>query len=116
MPTKTKTKPPPFAPCLDRLLIRRGEKERESQGGIIIPDKVKQKACWGTVLAVGPGKRDSVGAVMPLPFGVGDLVWFNSYAGDLVEYLGEGYVLIEEKLVLMVETDGGEGRGVTALK
>ncbi len=114
MATKTKTKPPPFAPCLDRLLIRRGEKERESSGGIIIPDKVKQKACWGIVLAVGPGRRNSVGIVMPLPFSVGDLVWFSTYAGDIVEYMGEAYILIEEKLVLMVETDGGKGRGVEA--
>lgn len=56
-------------PLADRVLIQPAEAEQKTAGGIIIPDTAKEKPQRGTVVAVGPGKKDE-----PLTVKVGDLL------------------------------------------
>ncbi len=45
-------------PLQDRVLVRPADAEEKTAGGIIIPDTAQEKPQKGTVMAVGPGKKD----------------------------------------------------------
>lgn len=47
-------------PLLDRVLIQRSEALIKTKGGIVIPEKAQSKVLRGTVVAVGPGARNTV--------------------------------------------------------
>ena len=51
--TKVKIKP-----LADRVIVEPAAAEEKTAGGIIIPDTAKEKPQKGTVVAVGPGKKD----------------------------------------------------------
>src|SRR4029077_520014 len=54
-------------PLADRLIVKRVEdQEQKSAGGIIIPDTAKEKPQEGKVVAVGRGKLNEEGKVIPL--------------------------------------------------
>lgn len=84
-------------PLGDRLLVKRIDQEEKTAGGIIIPDAAKEKAQTGSVLAVGPGKRDNAGACIPMDVRVGDVVYFGKYAGTEA---GVDHLIIREDEVL----------------
>lgn len=84
-------------PLGDRLLVKRIEQEEKTAGGIIIPDAAKEKAQTGSVLAVGPGRRDTSGAFIPMDVKVGDTIYFGKYAGTEA---GVDHLIIREDEVL----------------
>jgi chaperonin GroES len=47
-------------PLLDRVLIQRAEAMTKTAGGIVIPEKAQSKVLKGTIVAVGPGARNTV--------------------------------------------------------
>jgi chaperonin GroES len=61
-----------FRSLHDRVVIRRAEGDVTSKGGIIIPDVAKEKPQEGEVVAIGPGRRDQSGNLVPLDVKVGD--------------------------------------------
>jgi chaperonin GroES len=61
-----------FRPLHDRVVVRRIDAEEKTAGGIIIPDTAKEKPQQGEVLAVGPGKCDEAGKLVPLDVKAGD--------------------------------------------
>jgi chaperonin GroES len=91
-----------FRPLHDRLLVQRLEEEEKSRGGIIIPDTAKEKPQQGRVLAVGPGRRDEKGEVVPLDVRSGDKVLFAKYAGTEIKIDGEDRVILREEDVLAI--------------
>ena len=93
-------------PLFDRVLIKVAEAKAASQGGVLLPgaraagtssvlpptlplaltshapamlaaESAKEKPLVGTVVAVGPGKKDE-----PMKLAVGDKVVYFKYAGD----------------------------------
>ncbi len=84
-------------PLGDRVLVKRIEGEERTASGIIIPDVAKEKAQTGAVLAVGAGKRDIDGQVVPLEVKVGDVVYFGKYAGTEA---GNDHLIIREDDIL----------------
>ena len=88
-------------PTGDRLLIRRDAAEDRSPGGILIPEKAKQKARKGVVLAAGPGRRVDSGERLEMTIKKGQHVLFNVYGQHDVP--GEdGLILVREEDVLAV--------------
>ena len=61
-------------PLGDRVLIEAIEQKEVIKGGIVIPDSAKEKPQEAVVVAVGPGKRDDKGALVPVEVKVGDHV------------------------------------------
>ena len=58
-------------PLADRVLIEPKEAETKTASGIYLPDTAKEKPQQGTVLAVGPGKKDEPmeqGVVYPVDY------------------------------------------------
>ncbi|MFQ5354830.1 MAG: co-chaperone GroES, partial [Thermodesulfobacteriota bacterium] len=66
-------------PLRDRLLVKRLAEEDTTKGGIIIPDSAKEAPAEGEVVAVGPGKKDESGNLIPLEVAVGNKVLFSKY-------------------------------------
>ena len=94
-------------PLHDRILVKRLEEEQVTKGGIIIPDSAKEKPMKGEVIAVGPGRRDDAGALIPMEVKAGDLVLFGKYAGQTVKIDGEELLVMREDDVMgVVERDG----------
>ena len=78
-------------PLADRVLIAPAEAEQKTAGGIIIPDTAKEKPQKGTVVAVGPGKKDE-----PMTVKVGDTVIYGKYSGTEMQLDGENYLIMKE--------------------
>lgn len=76
-------------PLEDRVIIEPLEQEEVTAGGIFLPETAKEKPQQGKVLAVGPGKRDDKGNLIPLDVQVGDTVLFAKYAGTEVKLNGK---------------------------
>ena len=91
-----------YRPLHDRLLVQRLDGEEKSRGGIIIPDTAKEKPQQGRVLAVGPGRRDENGELVPLDVRSGDKVMFAKYAGTEIQIDGEDRVILREEDVLAI--------------
>ncbi|HXW86594.1 MAG TPA: co-chaperone GroES [Candidatus Bathyarchaeia archaeon] len=86
-----------FQPKGDRILIKRLESEEKTASGIIIPDSAKEKAQLGTVIAVGPGKKDKDGTTIPVDVKIKDTIYFGKYAGTEV---GDDHLIIREDEIL----------------
>ena len=88
-------------PLADRLIVKRlEEQEQKSVGGIIIPDTAKEKPQEGKVVAVGKGKVNEDGKVIPLNVKAGDRILFGKYSGSEIKIDGEEHLILREEDVL----------------
>ena len=101
-----------FRPLHDRILIKRIEEAETVKGGIIIPDSAKEKPQEGEVVAVGTGKKNEDGKVVPLDVKAGDRILFGKYSGSEIKMDDEEYLILKEEEVLGVV----EGKAATASK
>lgn len=92
-----------FKPLADRVLVQRLEAESKV-AGIILPDSAKKKQETAKVLALGTGKRDDKGNVIPFAMKVGDVVLMDKYAGQEVTIDDETYVVLRaDDIIAIVE-------------
>jgi len=92
-------------PLGDRVLVKPLSAEEAGQVtsfGIIIPDSAKEKPEQGRVVAVGPGKKNEDGKLLPVGVKVGDKVMFNKYGYDEVKVDGTEYYIVGEQNILAV--------------
>lgn len=89
-----------LTPLHDRILVRRVEEAETTRGGIIIPDSAKDKPQEGEVIAVGKGKSNEEGKVLPLEVKSGDRILFGKYAGTEIKIDGEDFLIMREEEVL----------------
>jgi chaperonin GroES len=90
-------------PLQDRIIVERIEEETTTAGGIIIPDTVsKEKPQEGKVVAIGKGKMNEDGKLIPMDVKVGDRVLFGKYSGSEVKIDGEEYLIMREDDILGV--------------
>jgi chaperonin GroES len=92
-------------PLGDRILVRREEEEEKTKGGIIIPDTAKEKPIEGKVIAVGKGKVNDEGKLIPLQVKAGDKILFGKYSGTEVKIDGEEHLIMREDDVLGIIED-----------
>jgi chaperonin GroES len=89
-------------PLEDRVIIEPLEQEEVTAGGIFLPETAKEKPQQGKVLAVGQGKRDDKGNLIPLDVKVGDTVLFAKYAGTEVKLNGKKQQIMRVTDILAV--------------
>jgi len=90
-------------PLSDRVVVRRVDSESVTKGGIFIPDAATEKADQGTVLAVGPGRRNKeTSELIPLDVAVNDRVLFGKFAGQTVKVDDEELLILKEEDILGV--------------
>ena len=90
----------PITPLADRVLIKPIEEEESTYGNIVVPDMGKDRPDFGTVLAVGPGRYDNNGNLIPTSLKAGQKVIMPKYGANTVELEGEEYVLASESEIL----------------
>ncbi len=99
--TTSKTK---LKPLGNRVLLRRLEPEETLKGGIILPDSAKKKQEQAEVIAVGPGKKDKDGKLVPMPVQIGDVVLMDKYSGQEVTIDDEEFVIVKaDDLIAIVQ-------------
>lgn len=84
-------------PLSDRVLVEPAPAEERTAAGIIIPDTAKEKPQKGTVVAVGPGKKDE-----PITVKAGDKVLYGKYAGTEINVDGSDYLIMRESDILAI--------------
>ena len=84
-------------PLADRVLIEPAAAETTTSSGIIIPDNAQEKPQRGTVVAVGPGKKDE-----PTTVKVGDTVLYGKYSGTDLNLDGVDYMIMREADILAI--------------
>ncbi len=89
-------------PLHDRVVVKRIQADTKTTGGIIIPDNATEKPDQGIVVAVGPGKRNPDGAVIPMSVNVNDKVLFGKFAGQSVKIKGEEVLIHNEEEIYAV--------------
>jgi len=90
-------------PMGNRVLVKRSQ-AKATKGGILLPDSAQEKPKEGEVIAVGPGKMEDDGKLIPMNVCVGDTVLFSAYAGTEVKSDEQGveYLLMSEEDILGV--------------
>jgi chaperonin GroES len=76
--------------------------DEKTAGGIFLPDTAKEKPQVGEVVAVGPGKRNDEGKLIPMELKAGDKVLYSKYAGTEVKLGSDEYVLLAERDILAI--------------
>lgn len=89
-------------PLHDRVIVKRLAAERTTASGIVIPDTAGDKPDQGQVVAVGPGKRDEQGKLIPMGVKVGDTVIFGKYSGQTVKVGADELLVMREDDIMGV--------------
>jgi len=89
-------------PVGDRVLVQFTEDKEQVRGGIIIPDSAKEKPQEAEVIALGSGRRDDKGKILPFEVKVGDRVLVSKYGGTEVKLNEKKYTLVREDDILGV--------------
>ena len=87
-------------PLQDRVIVKRIEEEAKTSGGLFIPDTAKEKPQEGKVIAVGKGKFNDDGVIIPLDVKVNDRVLFGKYSGSEINVDGEEHLIMREEDIL----------------
>ena len=87
-------------PLGDRVLVEPQKEEESKKGGIIIPDTAKEKPMQGKVIAVGAGKRDDNGKLIPMNVKKGDTILLPKYGGTEVKINEQEYQIVREDDIL----------------
>ncbi len=83
-------------PLNDRVIVRRIQDDNITSGGIILPDKAREKSMEGEVVAVGSGRQLDNGEIMRATVAIGDKVLFEKFAGTEIKFEGEKLVALRE--------------------
>lgn len=87
-------------PLGDRILVKRIKEEEKSKGGIIIPETAKEKPQQGIVDAVGTGRKDENGKIIPMDVKKGDKVLFGKYSGNEIKIDDQELLIMREEEIL----------------
>ena len=93
-------------PMGNRVVIKR-HSMTQTKGGILLPDTALEKPRSGDVIAVGPGKFNDKGQLIPMHVKLGDKVLFSSFAGssiDLDQKHDEDILVMSEDDILAIIT------------
>lgn len=97
---------PRLQPLANRVLLRRLEKQ-ETVGSIILPDSAKKEQEIAEVVAVGCGKTDKNGQLIPMSVQVGQRVIIEKYSGQKVGAIGgddeELIVVRDNEIIAIIE-------------
>lgn len=85
-----------------RVLVRRLDTEEKLKGGILLPDTAKKKQEQAEVIALGTGKKDKSGNLIPIPVKVGDVILMEKYSGQEVTLNDQEYTILKADDIIAV--------------
>ena len=89
-------------PLHDRVIVKRLDEEKKTASGIVIPDTAAEKPDQGEIVAVGKGKTDDNGKLIPIDVKVGERVLFGKYSGQTVRVKGDELLVMREEDIMGV--------------
>jgi chaperonin GroES len=88
-------------PLGDYIVIEPLFIQEKTKSGIYLPDSAdKEEPEQGKVIAIGPGKRDSAGKLLPLEVKIGEQVLFSKYGPTKVKFDNKEYFIIRQDDIL----------------
>jgi chaperonin GroES len=91
-------------PLGDRVLIKQAAAEDKTSGGVLLTAEAAEKPTFGTVVAVGPGRKaegEGADAAPAAPsVSVGATVMYSKYAGTEFDEEDAKYIVVRESDVL----------------
>ena len=81
-------------PVGDRVIIKQDEAGETTSSGLYIASEAKEKPQSGTVLAVGEGRYDNNGALIPMPVKEGNRVVYGKFGGTEIDIDGEKVLIM----------------------
>ena len=91
-------------PLGDRVIVKRDEAESATSAALLIASTSKEKPQTGIVVAVGEGKLDKDGKLVPVPVKAGDRVLYGKYGGTDITLDGEEVLILRADDILAVYT------------
>ena len=93
-------------PLGDRVLIEPMDgkyKEGRTASGIVIPDTAeKERPEQGRIIAVGTGRRNDEGKLIPVGLKKGQIVLFTKYGPTEIKVDGKEYLIAKEEDILAI--------------
>lgn len=87
-------------PIRDRIVVKKAEELKQTASGLYIPETSAERPDRGVVVAVGSGRVNPDGTVVPMEVEVGDTVVFQNGFGQLVKVNGEEFLVMNESDIL----------------
>ena len=91
-----------LVPLGDKVVVKRLEAERQTAGGIVLPDAAREKPREGRVLSVGDGRLLPGGTRAASQVSEGDRVLFDRWTGSEIIINGEELLVMREDEILAV--------------
>jgi chaperonin GroES len=93
-------------PLADYVLLEPIKQEEKTKSGILLPESAeKERPEQGKVIAVGPGRRDEKGNLIPVSVKPGQKVLFKKYGPDEIKVDNKEYLICKEEDILAIIED-----------
>jgi len=95
-----------ISPCADNVLLEPVKSEEKTKSGILLPDSAsKERPEQGKIIAVGPGKKNKQGQIIPMSVKAGQKALFKKYSSNEIKVDEKEYLLVEESDILAIIED-----------
>ncbi len=92
-----------ITPLSDHILIEPIKEEEKTKSGILLPETArKERPEQGKVIAVGPGKKNEDGKVIPVSIKPGQKVLFTKYGPNEIKVADKEYLIAKEEDILAI--------------
>ena len=91
-----------FHPLQDRVLVKRTEPDAQVKGGLVLPESAKKKQETAKIVAVGPGKLDQNGKLLPISVQIGQTILMDKYSGQDLTLHGVEYVVVRASDIIAI--------------
>jgi len=90
-------------PLSNHILLEPLAEEKVTKSGIVLPETAeKERPTQGKIVAVGPGKRNDKGELVPMAVKAGDMGIFKKNGPDEIEVEGKKYLVGDEDDILAI--------------
>jgi len=90
-------------PLSDYILIEPIKEEEKTKSGILLPETAdKERPEQGKVIAVGPGKLNDSGNLVPMSIKVGQKVLFTKYGPNEIKVEDKEYLIAKQEDILAI--------------
>jgi chaperonin GroES len=89
-------------PTSDNVFIKKIEDDQKTKSGLVLPDDVAERPTKGEILAVGEGKINDEGKLLPMKLSIGDIVLFPKYSGHPIKIEGEERLILSQTEILAI--------------
>lgn len=97
-----------IVPQNDNLLVDRDTPEKQTKGGILMPENHQQSPFTGVIREVGPGKyNEFLGCLTPMNYKQGQRIAFAQHVGTLVaiDRDNQAFLITADNVLCIIEAD-----------